>query len=218
MCRWIAGSIRRSIGWPHLAWWTVSSPACGPGRGGFAHGFVSEAEDRLADMDVDNSIASEALVNELEREFRPEIDSSDGGENAQPFASNPCIHAPSTFPEHHSGMAITSRKPRSTILDVPTAKAGIRQPASRPMPRRAGGWPISVANGRRSAGLPALSLTARQTIAAGGPPAHASAGYWPAFGQPVPGTGCLRRSDVFELAGLRSAVRACGGGRATAAR
>jgi hypothetical protein len=43
--------------------------------------FVTEAQDRLADMDVDNS-NQEALVNELEREFRHEIESSDGGDNS----------------------------------------------------------------------------------------------------------------------------------------
>ncbi len=161
---------------------------------------VSEAEDRLADMDVDNS-NQEALVNELEREFRPEIDSSDGGENAT-FR----VESLYSRTEYISGTPLRDgyHFAQTQINDFgrPYGKGwntvtGFSTYATegRWMAYFRGEW-------QASAGLPALSLTARQTIQQVDHLLTPAAGHWPAFGKSVPGAGCLCRSDVFELAGL----------------
>ena len=102
----------------------------------------------MAGRDDENSQA-QGLITELEREFRPGT-STHGRKRWRSLPGGIFVFAHRVhFRTAASGMAITSRRPRSTILDVPTARAGTRSTAFRHTPRGAAGWAIFAANGRR---------------------------------------------------------------------
>src|SRR5258707_15527410 len=60
------------------------------------------------------------------------------------FVWSLCIHAQSISLERPSKTAIISRRHKSTILGVRMAKGGALSMAFQPMPREAGGFPISA--------------------------------------------------------------------------
>jgi hypothetical protein len=123
---------------------------------------VTEAQDRLADMDVDNS-NQESLVNELEREFRPEVDSSEGGDNSA-FR----VESLYSRTEFISGTPI-----RDGYHFAQTQINDFGRPYGKGW-NTATGFSTYATEGRwmayfrgewqASAGLPPLSLAARQTI------------------------------------------------------
>jgi membrane-associated phospholipid phosphatase len=125
--------------------------------------FVIEAEDRLADIDIDNS-NQQALVTELEREFRPEIQSSDGGDNSA-FR----VESLYSRTEYISGTPL-----RDGYHFAQTQINDFGRPYGKGW-NTATGFSTYATQGRwmayfrgewqASAGLPPLSLTARQTIA-----------------------------------------------------
>ena len=123
--------------------------------------FVIEAEDRLVDVDNSNQ---QSLVTELEREFRPEILSSDGGDNSA-FR----VESLYSRTEYVSGTPL-----RDAYHFAQTQINDFGRPYGKGW-NTATGFSTYATQGRwmayfrgewqASAGLPPLSLTARQTIA-----------------------------------------------------
>ena len=173
---------------------------------------LGEAEEHAADADAENSIA-QGLINELEREFRPEMEGTDTSESG-------AFRVESLYSrmEYISGTPLRDGYHFGADADQrfwaplwPRLEFGNR------LFRLCHAGPVGNVFSRRMAGLGGFAGAASDRArnhSAGRPPSAAATGHRPAFREPVRSAGRLRGFDVFELAALvRAAKPVVGPGR-----